>query len=344
MPNYHNPVKLLSMLDLDGKKPEIYIDESNRSAGKTTYYNRKLIKEYKERKEQFILLYRFNYEIDSISEKFFSEIGRMFFKNDIMTEKRYTKRKYTELFLNDETCGYAVAINDADGVRKFSHQFARTEKMLFDEFQSETNHYCADEITKFQSIHRSIARGGGKQTRYLPVYMLSNGVSLLNPYYTALGVSYRLKPDTHFLRGRGWVLSRTVNEDARKSYAQSGFAAAFAASEYSRFAGENVYLNDNICFIEKPQGRSRYLATISNGETICGIYEYPETGLLFVSNSYDKTFSFRFSTNAQAVNVDFTAPRADTVIIATYRDFFNQGRVRFADLPCKKCFFDFVSY
>ena len=344
MPNYHNPVKLLSMRDLDGNLPEIYIDESNRSAGKTTYYNRWFIREFKEKGDIFMLLYRFDYELDSVSEKFFSEIGRLFYKSDEMTEKHYPKRKYTELFLNGKTCGFAVALNNADFVKKFSHKFALVERMLFDEFQSETNHYAPDEITKFQSIHRSVARGNGKQTRRVPVYMLSNGVSLLNPYYTVFDVSSRLKPDTHYLRGRGWVLSRTVNEDAKKSYQASGFAAAFAKDAYSKFSGENVYLNDNVIFIEKPNGKSRYIATIANAETICGIYEYPESGILFVSNSYDKTFPVKYTTTAAAVNVDFAAPRAGLGILSVYRDYFSSGRVRFADLNCKKCFFDFASY
>ena len=57
--------------------------------------------------------------------------------------------------------------------------------MIFDEFQSETNHYCTDEIRKFISVHTSVARGQGKQSRYVPVFMLSNPVSIINPYFAA---------------------------------------------------------------------------------------------------------------------------------------------------------------
>lgn len=54
---------------------------------------------------------------------------------------------------------------------------------MFDEFQSENNDYCPNEVQKFISVHTSVARGQGKQLRYVPVYMLSNPVTLLNPYY-----------------------------------------------------------------------------------------------------------------------------------------------------------------
>ena len=40
-------------------------------------------------------------------------------------------------------------------IDKISHIF-------FDEFQSESDHYCSDEVKKFISIHQSIARGKGK--------------------------------------------------------------------------------------------------------------------------------------------------------------------------------------
>ena len=42
MPNYYDGTKLLSMRDLNGDIPEIYICTSNRTAGKTTYFNRKV--------------------------------------------------------------------------------------------------------------------------------------------------------------------------------------------------------------------------------------------------------------------------------------------------------------
>ena len=39
---YYDGTKLLSMTDLNGKKPEIFICTSNRTAGKTTYFSRYL--------------------------------------------------------------------------------------------------------------------------------------------------------------------------------------------------------------------------------------------------------------------------------------------------------------
>ena len=94
--------------------------------------------------------------------------------------------------------------------------------MIFDEFQSETNHYCDNETKKFISIHTSIARGQGEQVRYVPVYMLSNPVSIINPYYVEMGISGRLKDDTKFLRGDGFVLEQGYIESASIEQKNSG--------------------------------------------------------------------------------------------------------------------------
>ena len=101
-----------------------------------------------------------------------------------------------------------IALNNADSIKKYSHLFSDVKRMLFDEFQSETNHYCPDEIRKFLSVHTSVARGQGEQTRYVPVFMLSNPVSIINPYYVEMGSSERLSSDVRFLRGHGYVLEQ----------------------------------------------------------------------------------------------------------------------------------------
>ena len=212
---FYDGTKLLSMLDLKNEKPEVYLCTANRSAGKTTWFNRHVTKRFLDYKEKFGLLYRFNYELDDIADKFFKDIGGLFFPDFTMRSERRSNGIYHELFLKrksdpDEydglSCGYAITINSSDQIRKLSHMFSDIQRMIFDEFQSESNHYCSNEITKFISVHNSVARGNGMQSRYVPVYMLSNTVSIINPYYTEMGISERLKHDTKFLRGDGVVL------------------------------------------------------------------------------------------------------------------------------------------
>ena len=102
MNKYYDGTKLLSLMDINGDKPEIYMSTSNRSAGKTTYFNRMLVNRYKKYGEKFILLYRFNYELTECADKFFKDIQRLFFPTDEMTEKRRANNIFVELFLNEK--------------------------------------------------------------------------------------------------------------------------------------------------------------------------------------------------------------------------------------------------
>ena len=223
MGNYYDGTKLLSLTDINGNRPEIYMCTTNRTGGKTTYFGRLVVNRFLDKREKFGLLYRYNYELDDCAEKFFKDIGELFFNGYTMTSKKRAKGIYHELYLNGEPCGYAVSINSADQVKKNSHFFSDVKRLIFDEFQSESNTYCPNEIKKFISVHTSMARGQGEQNRYLPVYMLSNPVSIINPYYVELGISSRLTDETRFLRGDGFVLEQGFVESAADAQKSSGF-------------------------------------------------------------------------------------------------------------------------
>ena len=72
MPNYYNGTKLLSMKDLDGNTPEIFMVTSNRSAGKTTYFSRLILNKFIKKGEKFMLVYRFKEELEGCADKFFN--------------------------------------------------------------------------------------------------------------------------------------------------------------------------------------------------------------------------------------------------------------------------------
>ena len=76
---YYDGAKLLSMKDIDGETPEIFLCTTNRSGGKTTYFNRLAVKRFKTNKiRKFMLLYRFNYELSEVHDKFLRILNRCF--------------------------------------------------------------------------------------------------------------------------------------------------------------------------------------------------------------------------------------------------------------------------
>lgn len=341
---YYDGTKLLSLKDINGETPEIFLCTSNRSAGKTTYFARLLIRRFLNYGKKFALIYRFNYELDECADKFFKDINQLFFPDSSMVSVRKASGIFHELILDNKSCGYAISLNSSDQLKKYSHLFSDVDSMMMDEFQSETNHYCAEEVKKLISIHTTIARGQGKQIRYVPVYMISNPVSLINPYYVEMGISTRLTKDTHFLRGNGFVLEQGFNETASIAQKTSGFNRAFSNNSYVAYASENVYLNDNLSFIEKPKGNSRYLATIKFRGTLYAVREYSELGIIYCDDKPDTQFPFKIAITTEDHNINYVMIRNNHIFIDTLRFFFQKGCCRFKDLRCKEAILFSISY
>ena len=344
MSKYYDGTKLLSMLDINGNKPEIYMCTTNRTGGKTTYFGRLCINRFLDKGEKFGLLYRYNYELDDIVEKFYKDLGSLFFPNYTMTSKRRASGTFQELFLNDKSCGYGLSLNNADQIKKYSHLFSDIQRMIFDEFQSETNHYCEHETKKFVSVHTSIARGQGKQVRYVPVYMLSNPVSIINPYYVEMEISSRLKDDTKFLRGDGFVLEQGYIESASIEQKNSGFNRAFSKNSYTAYSSECVYLNDNKAFVEKPAGKSKYLCTLRYKGSDFALREYTESGLIYCDDKADSSFLTRIAVTTDDHNINYIMLKRNDFFLSNLRYFFEHGCFRFKDMRCKEAVLSALSY
>ena len=86
--SYYDGTKLLSLKDINGSEPEIYMVTTNRTGGKTTFFNRLCINAFKKGNGKFVILNRYNYELDGCADKFFKNIHQLFFPNDELTSKR----------------------------------------------------------------------------------------------------------------------------------------------------------------------------------------------------------------------------------------------------------------
>lgn len=344
--SYYDGTKLLSLSDINGDKPEVYICDGNRTGGKTTYFNKLMINRFLKNKSKFACIYRFNYELDNIAEKFFKDIKGLFFPQYDMISERKSNGIFHELFLTKGkekiSCGYGITLNSADQIKKMSHFFSDVDSMIFDEFQSETNHYCSNEVEKLLSIHTSIARGQGKQVRYVPIYMLSNHVSIINPYYIALDISQRIREDTKFLKGNGYVVEFNYNDNASKAQSESPFNKAFASNKYVAYSSQNVYLNDNTAFIEKPVGKNKYICTLKYQGREYGVRQYPELGLLYCDDKPDISNPNKLSVTTDDHNINYVMLHMNRLFIDQLRFYFDKGCFRFKDLNSKealiKCF------
>lgn len=344
MSDFYDGAKLLSLTDINGKTPEIYICTSNRNAGKTTYFARMCVNRFKKYNKKFMIVNRFNYELGDSANKFFRDIKTLFFNSDDMTFKSKAKGKYHELYFNNKPCGYSIALNDSEFIKKNSHLFSDTCTMFFDEFQSESNRYCDKEVEKFISIHTSIARGQGKQIRYLPVYMVGNPISIINPYFVALGISDRLSKNTKFMRGDGFVFEQGFNKSASLKQELSPFNRAFSNNNYVQYSSQAIYLNDNSAFIEKPLGKFKYLATLKYMNNEYAIKEFQDSGIVYCDDKPDKTYRYKISVTTDDHQINYVMLKNNDFFITSLRYFFEKGCFRFKNLKCKEAILKALSY
>ena len=341
---YYDGTKLLSLKDINGRKPEIYISTTNRSAGKTTYFSRNLVNNFLKKGEKFMILHRWAYELQGSAEKFFKVIRKLFFPDFVMDEKIMEKGVYAELTLNGAKCGYVVPLNKAEQVKKLSNYFSDVSTMFMDEFQSETNTYVTNEVTKFLSIYKSVARGEGEQTRYVRVILCGNPVTLLNPYYIEMGIANRINTETKFLRGDGFVLEQGYNESADLAQQNSGVMRAFNQNAYVNYSGQGVYLNDNTAFIEKPRGFGKYMCTLKYDGKNYAVRQYLEAGIVYCDDSADMTFPIKITVKTEDHDINYVMLRTHDMTISLLRYYFEKGCFRFKDIQCKDALLSCLSY
>lgn len=347
---FYDGSKLLSLKDIDKQTPEIFICTSNRSAGKTTYFSKKMVSDFLKKGKKFCLLYRYAYECNNVADKFFNDIGQLFFQDYVMIQEPGEKDTFVYLYLqkrnNPESkvlCGYCVALNKATALKKLSH-LIQADVMYFDEFQPEDGQYAPNEISKFQSVHTSLARGKGEQVRYLPVILVSNYVSVLNPYYTALGVTSRLQSNTNFLRGRGWVLEQGFNASACNAQRLSAFNKAFEGSDYTKYATERFYLNDDSSMVAKVEGDNEYILTFRFEGQEYAIRNFYRLGIVYVNKTVDESSPRRYAVTSDDMKEDTRLIKSNSILLVKLRDLFDCGCFRFYDLDCKNALFNLISY
>jgi hypothetical protein len=175
--------------------------------------------------------------------------------------------------------------------------------------------------------------------------MCANPVTMLNPYYSALGITDRLNKDTKFLKGKGWVMEQGYNDSAATAQMNSAFYKAFSDSEkYAAYGAQGVYLNDSDVFIDSPPGRSQYLATIRFNNADYSIKAFSELGIIYCDTSIDETFKNKIAVTTNDHNINYVMLSQYEPFILQLRMFFERGCFRFKNQKCKQAILCALSY
>lgn len=338
---YYNGDDFINSKDLYGRKPEIFISQSIRSYGKTTYYHNRAVKGFLENKKQFCMLYRNINEVKGAASRL-QGIVAPFFRGLKLNENLYAGNAISEISLdNGDVMAYAFALSGYEKIKKNSNLFSNADHILFDEFLNEDNKYLKGEVDKLISVHTSVARAPGTPVRRVPVFLISNKINIMNPYFIALGIVERLQPRTRKLRGDGWILEIQNNVGLKNQLKESAFNRAFASQAYMGYITDenNKFVNEMID-VGKIKGDKRYIHTfVQNGEEFgCWICN----GLYYISQSVQPNFrrvigveiSDRILTPLDNINYN--------MLLLRYRKAFEQGLVRYSNGHCKQMFVNYL--
>ena len=339
---YYDINSVLDKKDLDGEEPAIYMITSNRSGGKTTNTLKYSLQLFKEKGRKTILLYRNKLELNG-SNLIYKDVLKIFPEfGEEMTILSHAGGTFYELFLDGKSFGYSIALYNPDVLKKYSPIFADCDLIIMDEFQKEDGKYLDKEVMKLQSIYLTVARGGGEQSRHVKVFLLGNMVSLMNPYFVYFGIHKRLKDNTKFIRGHGWIAQFTYIEHASKEIKKNPFFRAFKNYSYMNYSTENVYLFDSRIFIEHPKGKSKYLFTLIHDGASYGVREFFQDGLVYVSKKVDPKCR-------QVVTFKNGDHNQNTMMLNHYcflwksiKDAYQGGYLRFDDIKSKNAIFDIL--
>lgn len=253
----------------------------NRGAGKTYSAKKWAIKTFLKTGAQFIYLRRYKTEFDDF-KNFFADISQEFPDVEFEVKGRL-------VYINGLLAGYGIPLSTA--LTRKSVSYHLVDKIIFDEFviDSKVIHYLNNEVGHFLEFYETVAR----MRDNVRVVFLSNAVSVVNPYF--LYWNMKPKQNKRFTRYGHMLIEFVRNEEFVQAKYKTRFGQIIRGSKYGDYAVENVFLKDNMNFVEKKTGNSRFeFSIIYNGHTY-GFWTDYRAGMCYVSTDYDPSSSLVFA-------------------------------------------------
>lgn len=223
-----------------------------RGLGKTYGAKKIVIKNAIERGEEFIYLRRYRPELKN-RDNFFSDIAHEFPGYEFRVNG---PRAEYRLEGDDKwkTMGYFQALSIAGHVKSVAFPLVTT--IIYDEFIIEqgVTRFLPDEVTKFLDFYSTVDRYQDK-TR---VFMLSNAVTIMNPYFAAWGVT----PEKELTRfGDGFVVAHFVDSE---KFAREVMNTRFGrfikdfSGTYADYAVQNDFRDNDGRLVAKKDSKAQY--------------------------------------------------------------------------------------
>ena len=345
---HYNCNKLIHSLDCDGEVPAFFVVCSKeRGPGKSFSFSKLLLERFFETGEKFILLTRNKGDIGDIAAGIMDGYLQVEHPEISVFEKSQMKDTFARVYVSHkdeeekdvvDECGYIIPIRSADRIKKISSLFYDAWCFFFDEFQPFSDPYLKDEVQLLLNIYKSIARGEGHATRYMPIYLSSNTITLGNPYFDALDLNRHIQSNTKFYRGKGVVYERCEVEGLADEHARSPIEKAL--SNHIKKKASNDWIMDDNSLVAKPTdwGRGYYICTLVYENQKFGVVDYPAMGFKYVTRRIDRNCQYTYNTSKDG-NLNMPLIKACPIFIELRKRFY-EGNVRCQDGSLQRTMID----
>lgn len=217
-----------------------------RSIGKTYYFKRKCVKDFINKKRQFIYLRRYKEELQKTIKTFFNDIAWEFpgHSFDIKSNKFY---------IDGEVAGYYFPLSTSHILKSMS--FPDVFTIIFDEFiiDKSAYHYLPKEVNAFLNFYDTISRD-----RDIKVYFLANAITMTNPYFLYFNIGLPKKPPFELSHNGNILLEYVSSAKFAENRRRTRFGQLTQDTEYGDFSFNNKFLLDNYDFIERKTNKCNF--------------------------------------------------------------------------------------
>lgn len=328
------------LINKGSKNTLLYVSTTNRTAGKTSFYLLLCaeLSRLLDRKTVFIV--RKVADLKDFAH-IYDDVASIYYENVQCVTKTVVKDTISSVKLGEYDIGYVVCLKKYVDIKKFSPIFSKVDLMILDEYQTEDGVYIRQEIEAFQSIYRSIARGGGKQIRDVMLLLYGNPVTLMNPYLLEFEIAPKYKKGVDYLIDKLWVAEFKVNQSAAEKIRNHPSSMLFGAVQTAYDCGEDFLIDDSV-YMEKCSGKSDYIATICYGGKFFGIRRYIKTNNIHIGTKHDPSCKkiLVFRENDRKQNYELIEKYDYTW--RYIREAYKTGTLRFDTLEGKRIIFKLI--
>ena len=229
-----------------------------RGLGKTYGAKRMVIKNALEKHEQFVYLRRYKPELKGC-KTFFADIAYEFPEYEFRT--RGMEAQYRGPFPEENdpwtTIGYFMALSVSASAKSIA--FPDVTTIIFDEFiiETGTHHYLSNEVRTFLDFYSTVDRYDDR----VRVLMLSNAISIMNPYF----IEWKISPSEKIKRfGEGFVAIEFVDSERFGREVRNTRFGKFISKynrEYADYSIENEFKDDTPWLVMGKTGTATYMCT-----------------------------------------------------------------------------------